>query len=93
MTMTHAYPHLQDGQIDLFKNIQRQGKLPHYSHLMYDKYRKIFYRFALMPDDNIKRSPAIRIKVSPLSFQTKTMKLSVKQNFPATLCPSLVHRE
>lgn len=52
--LAHAYPHLQDGQIDLFKNIQIQGKLPHYSHLMYDKYRKVFYRFALMPDDNIK---------------------------------------
>ena len=38
----------------MFKNIQIQGKLPHYSHLMYDKYRKVFYRFALMPDDNIK---------------------------------------
>ena len=37
-----------------FSNIQIQGKLPHYSHLMYDKYRKVFYRFALMPDDNIK---------------------------------------
>lgn len=24
------------------------------NHLMYDKYRKVFYRFALMPDDNIK---------------------------------------
>lgn len=42
--LAHAYPHLQDGQIDLFKNIQIQGKLPHYSHLMYDKYRKVFYR-------------------------------------------------
>ncbi|WP_455664729.1 DUF4221 domain-containing protein [Phocaeicola sp.] len=52
--LAHAYPHLQDGQIDLFKNIQIQGKLPHYSHLMYDKYREVFYRFALMPDDNIK---------------------------------------
>lgn len=52
--LAHAHPYLQDGQMDLFKNIQIQGKLPHYSHLIYDKYRKVFYRFALMPDDNIK---------------------------------------
>ena len=31
-----------------------EGLQPHYHHLMYDKYRKVFYRFALMPDDNIK---------------------------------------
>lgn len=47
-------PVSQNLQIDLFKTIHDRGLQPHYHHLMYDKYRKVFYRFALMPDDNIK---------------------------------------
>ncbi len=43
--LAHAYPHLQDGQIDLFKNIQIQGKLPHYSHL--EKMKKKNYSIIL----------------------------------------------
>ena len=50
----HVRPVSQNLQIDLFKTIHDRGLQPHYHHLMYDKYRKVFYRFALMPDDNIK---------------------------------------
>lgn len=52
--LPHVRPVSQNLQIDLFKTIHDRGLQPHYHHLMYDKYRKVFYRFALMPDDNIK---------------------------------------
>ena len=52
--LPHVRPVSQNLQIDLFKTIHDRGLQPHCHHLMYDKYRKVFYRFALMPDDNIK---------------------------------------
>ena len=81
---------LQDGQIDLFKNIQIQGKLPHYSHLMFDKYRKVFYRFALMPDDNIKPLPNMVTRWVALWIcdslpEEKTLKTSELTKSPATI--------
>lgn len=52
--LPHAHPIITDTGMELDKMIQQKGMKPHYYHLMYDKYRKVFYRFALMPDDNIK---------------------------------------
>lgn len=52
--LPHIRPISQNLQIDLFKTVHDRGLQPHYHHLMYDKYRKVFYRFALMPNENRK---------------------------------------
>lgn len=72
--LAQAHPYVQDAQVDLFKTIQILGRQPHYLHLMYDKYRDVFYRFALMPDDDIKpfsSNPQRKFSVIILDSQYK----------------------
>lgn len=51
--LPHAHPTMTDMNMDLTKSIRQKGMRPNYHHLLYDKYREVFYRFALMPDENI----------------------------------------
>ena len=42
-------PQLYNAYKDLLVWLQEEYLKPHYHHLLYDKYRDVFYRFALMP--------------------------------------------
>lgn len=45
----HLHPELYDGRKDLDARLHRESLKPKYHSLLYDKYRKVFYRFALHP--------------------------------------------
>lgn len=42
-------PKPYNAQMDLYDRLRKQADEPQYWHLIYDKYRKVFYRFALHP--------------------------------------------
>lgn len=42
-------PEIENLQIDLTTKLKRQLLKPSYHHLIYDKYRDVFYRFVLLP--------------------------------------------
>lgn len=43
------HPEPYDATIDLLVRLRKEANEPSYHHLLYDKYRKVFYRFACMP--------------------------------------------
>lgn len=45
----HLYPKPYDGRKDLDTRLRRESLEPKYHNLLYDKYRNVFYRFALHP--------------------------------------------
>lgn len=45
----HLHPEPYDATMDLIVRLRQSNNSPSYHHLLYDKYRKVFYRFALMP--------------------------------------------
>lgn len=50
---SHFFPNLRpepyNAQMDLLVRLRKEANEPRYWHLIYDKYRKVFYRFALHP--------------------------------------------
>ncbi|MDO4181708.1 MAG: DUF4221 family protein [Bacteroidales bacterium] len=45
----HLRPEPENPNQDLLTWIRKDANTPQYHHLLYDKYRKVFYRFACMP--------------------------------------------
>lgn len=45
----YLHPEPYDATIDLLVHLRKEANEPGYHHLLYDKYRKVFYRFARMP--------------------------------------------
>lgn len=45
----HMHPEPYDATIDLLVRLRKEANEPSYHHLLYDKYRNVFYRFARMP--------------------------------------------
>ena len=45
----HLHPEPYDATIDLLVRLRKEAQEPEYHHLLYDKYRHVFYRFACMP--------------------------------------------
>ena len=43
------HPEPYDATTDLLVRLRREAQEPDYHHLLYDKYRRVFYRFARMP--------------------------------------------
>lgn len=43
------HPKPYNAQMDLYDRLRQEANEPQYWHLIYDKYRKVFYRFALHP--------------------------------------------
>ena len=43
------HPEPYDATTDLVVRLRREAQEPDYHHLLYDKYRRVFYRFARMP--------------------------------------------
>ena len=54
----NLHPEPYNAQTDLLVRLRKEANEPKYWHLIYDKYRKVFYRFALHPYEYLKdKSP------------------------------------
>ena len=45
----NIHPEPYDATVDLVVRLRKEAQEPNYHHLLYDKYRNVFYRFACMP--------------------------------------------